>query len=54
MTQMRVGKKMLFHWRLRLIYLENATMTPDNNLAENAIRPFVIGRNYAQIVIMLS
>ncbi|GHT82085.1 hypothetical protein FACS1894137_00310 [Spirochaetia bacterium] len=25
-------------------YLENAELTPDNNLSENAIRPFVIGR----------
>ena len=25
-------------------YLDNAATTPDNNIAENAIRPFVIGR----------
>ena len=27
-----------------LRYLEHEDMTPDNNIAENAIRPFVIGR----------
>ncbi|WP_027179384.1 IS66 family transposase [Maridesulfovibrio bastinii] len=27
-----------------LVYLENAALTPDNNLAENAIRPFAVGR----------
>ncbi|MCK4377705.1 MAG: transposase [Deltaproteobacteria bacterium] len=32
--------------------MENGILRPDNNLAENAIRPFVVGRNYAQFVIM--
>ncbi len=35
-------------------YIDFGHATPDNNLAENAIRPFVVGRNYAQLIIMLS
>jgi len=31
-------------WPRLIRYLENSHITPDNNLAENAIRPFVIGR----------
>lgn len=27
-----------------MVYLEHGDTTPDNNLAENAIRPFVVGR----------
>ena len=27
-----------------MVYLDHAEMTPDNNKAENAIRPFVVGR----------
>ncbi len=27
-----------------LVYIDHAEMGPDNNLAENAIRPFVVGR----------
>lgn len=34
----------LNEWNRLLVYLEHPFMTPDNNLAENAIRPFVIGR----------
>ena len=34
----------LGQWNRLLIYLDHPEMTPDNNLAENAIRPFVIGR----------
>jgi hypothetical protein len=34
------------------VYLEKGILRPDNNLAENAIRTFIIGRNYAQFVIM--
>ncbi len=34
----------LNQWARLLVYLEHPAMTPDNNLAENAIRPFVIGR----------
>ncbi len=44
----------LNQWERLLVYLDYSFMTPDNNLAENAIRPFVIGRNYAQLIIMLS
>lgn len=31
-------------WDLLLVYLEDGMLRPDNNLAENAIRPFVVGR----------
>ncbi len=34
----------LGQWKRLLVYLDHPVMTPDNNLAENAIRPFVIGR----------
>jgi hypothetical protein len=34
----------LNQWDLLLVYLENGILRPDNNAAENAIRPFVIGR----------
>ncbi len=34
----------LGQWGRLLVYLNHPSMTPDNNLAENAIRPFVIGR----------
>lgn len=34
----------LNQWDKLLVYLEYPEMTPDNNLAENAIRPFVVGR----------
>lgn len=34
----------LKQWKRLLVYLDHGDMTPDNNLAENAIRPFVIGR----------
>jgi len=32
------------HWSKLVRYIENGHITPDNNLAENAIRPFVLGR----------
>jgi transposase len=32
-------------WQKLVRYLDHAYLTPDNNIAENAIRPFVIGRN---------
>lgn len=35
-------------------YLEDGRLRPDNNLAENAIRPLALGRNYADSVIMWS
>lgn len=34
----------LNQWRYILNYLECPDLTPDNNAAENAIRPFVVGR----------
>ena len=34
----------LNQWQRLVAYLDHAEMTPDNNAAENAIRPFVIGR----------
>ena len=41
-------------WPKLTTYLEDGPIEIDNNKAENAIRPFVIGRNYAQFVIMRS
>jgi transposase len=35
----------LGQWNRLIVYLESPFLTPDNNLTENAIRPFVIGRN---------
>ena len=35
-------------------FLDDGRLEPDNNTAENAIRPLAIGRNYAQRRIMLS
>lgn len=34
----------LGQWDVFINYLESAELTPDNNIIENAIRPFVIGR----------
>ncbi|WP_420811240.1 IS66 family transposase [Desulfosediminicola ganghwensis] len=34
----------LNQWQRLLVYLDFPDMTPDNNAAENAIRPFVVGR----------
>ena len=34
----------LNNWSRLLRYLEDGSLRPDNNLAENAIRPFVVGR----------
>jgi transposase len=34
----------LSHWKKLIRYLEDGHITPDNNMAENAIRPFVVGR----------
>ena len=31
-------------WSRLIIYLDHREVTPDNNAAENAIRPFVVGR----------
>ncbi len=37
-------KYALNQWDRLNVYLENGILRPDNNLAENAIRPFVVGR----------
>jgi transposase len=45
--QSLLGKAMnyaLGQWERLVRYVENGIMTPDNNRAENAIRPFVVGR----------
>lgn len=34
----------LNQWHRLVVYLDHGEATPDNNLAENAIRPFVLGR----------
>ena len=34
----------LTHWERLVRYLDLAELTPDNNAAENAIRPFCLGR----------
>ena len=34
----------LNQWHRLIVYPENGNLRPDNNLAENAIRPFAIGR----------
>lgn len=34
----------LKQWNRLVIYLDDGRLRPDNNLAENAIRPFVVGR----------
>ena len=45
-----LGKALTYalnHWPKLIRYVEDGNITPDNNLAENAIRPFVVGRkNY--------
>lgn len=34
----------LKQWERLIVYLDHPSMTPDNNMAENAIRPFCVGR----------
>ena len=34
----------LGQWERVVVYLEDGRLRPDNNLAENAIRPFAVGR----------
>ena len=34
----------LSNWNKLIIYIEDGRLRPDNNLVENAIRPFVVGR----------
>jgi transposase len=42
----------LSNWSRLIRYLEDGRLKPDNNAAENAIRPFVFGRNYKNLSIM--
>ena len=44
----------LKEWEKLQHYLDSPYLTPDTNMIENAIRPFVVGRNYAESNIMLS
>lgn len=42
-----IGKAVTYtlnEWEKLIRYLDHADLTPDNNAAENAIRPFVVGR----------
>jgi len=42
-----LGKALAYtldNWQQLILYVEDPFLTPSNNLAENAIRPFVIGR----------
>jgi transposase len=41
-------------WPKLITYLEDGNIPIDNNKIENAIRPFVIGRNYPQFAVMES
>jgi transposase len=34
----------LANWKKLIIYIEDGRLRPDNNLVENSIRPFVVGR----------
>ena len=34
----------LSNWQRLVVYVEDGLLKPDNNAAENAIRPFVVGR----------
>ncbi|MBW2220412.1 MAG: IS66 family transposase, partial [Deltaproteobacteria bacterium] len=42
----------LNEWDKLIRYIGHYYLTPDNNAVERAIRPFVIGRNYAELNIM--
>ena len=44
----------LNQWDKLIVYLESPYLTPDNNISENAIRPFVCGRNYVLNISMCS
>jgi len=37
-------KYMLKQWRKLVVYIEDGRLNIDNNLCENAVRPFVMGR----------
>ena len=34
----------LSNWKKLIVYINDGRLRPDNNLVENAIRPFVVGR----------
>ena len=40
----------LSNWDKLVVYLEDGRLKPDNNAAENALRPFVLGRAVIQKV----
>ena len=44
----------LKQWDKLIRYLESPYLTPDNNAAENSIRPYVLGRNYVLNISMRS
>ncbi len=44
----------LGQWHKLTPFLNDGRIPMDNNTAENAIRPFVVGRNYADLMIMRS
>jgi transposase len=44
----------LGQWPILITFLEDGHLELDNNRSENAIRPFVVGRNYAESRIMHS
>jgi transposase len=46
----RLGKALSYartHWPKLIRYIEDGQITPDHNAADNAIRPFVVGRNWS-------
>lgn len=50
-----LGKALAYlhnHWDGLTRFLDDGRLEIDNNAAENAIRPFVIGRRYESLVIM--
>ena len=44
----------LSEWPRLIAYLQDGRLNIDNNLVENAIRPFAVGRNYQSQTIMHS
>ncbi len=57
LPQSLLGKAIAYtlnQWPSLILFLEDGHLPIDNNRAENAIRPFVVGRNYVQLRIMCS
>ena len=53
--QMAAGKALFYlheQWGKLIRYLDDGRLEIDNNLTENAIRPFVVGRNYGRCLAM--